>query len=174
MPWHKSILAKVREVCTCLGLLGVVIPLSGFWTIASALSVSPPERLQANSNQVPAGVLANNVLMLDLEAREGEWFPEDERGPSVKIFALAEREKPGQVPGPLIRVRANTQIHVSLHNLLSVELRMHGMHSRPGSEDDTLKVAPGETCNVSFQAGEPGAYYYLGNCGRRHAWWSTL
>lgn len=163
--WRKPTFSEFRGVCVLLVLLGLAIPFSGLWTIVFALSVSPPERLQANSNQVPAGVLANGVLTIDLEAREGEWFPEDERGPSVKVFALGERGKVGQVPGPLIRVRANTQIRVRLHNLLSVELVMHGMHPRPGKEDDTLKVAPGKTGNVSFQAGEPGAYYYWATAG---------
>ncbi|MBZ5666601.1 MAG: multicopper oxidase domain-containing protein [Acidobacteriia bacterium] len=124
-----------------------------------------PQRLQANSNQIPAGVLANGVLTLDLEVREGEWFPEDEHGPSVKIFALAERGKPAQVPGPLVRVRESTTIHARIRNLLLVAVVMHGLHQRPGKTDDVLEVPSGETRDVTFQAGEPGAYYYWASAG---------
>jgi hypothetical protein len=75
--WRRPTFSEVRGVCTLLGLLGLAIPLSGLWTILFALFVSPPDRLEANSNQVPAGVLANGMLTIELEAREGEWFPED-------------------------------------------------------------------------------------------------
>jgi manganese oxidase len=123
------------------------------------------EHLHANSNQIPAGVVVSGVLTIDLEVREGEWFPEDENGPSIKVFALAERGKPAQVPGPLIRVREGTTIHAGIRNLLSVHVLMHGLHSRPGKENDILEIPAGENRQVTFQTGAPGAYYYWATAG---------
>ncbi len=127
--------------------------------------ISQSEALQANSNQTPAGVLSNGVLTINLDVREGQWFPEDDRGPSVKIFALAEQGKAAQVPGPMIRVREGTTIHLTIRNPFSVPVVVHGMHPRPGKEGDILEVPPAKTCDVTFQAGEPGAYYYWATAG---------
>src|SRR6476659_8396311 len=134
-------------------------------TVAYAGPTSGADRIQANSNHAPAGGLADGVLTINLDVREGEWFPEDEPGPSVKIFALAERGKPAQIPGPLIRVRTGTTIHASVHNALAKEVVMHGLHSRPGKADDVIHIPPGETRDATFPAGEPGAYYYWANAG---------
>jgi hypothetical protein len=46
--------------------------------------------------------------------------------------------------------------------MLDSELVVYGLHSRPGSEDDTIHIAPRAVRSVSFSAGEPGAYYYWG------------
>lgn len=161
---RNSAFAFVNEVCRGLGSLGLGIVLAGVCTTAW-VPISMAERLEANSNQIAGGSLANGVLTIDLEVREGEWFPEDEHGPSLKVFALAERGKPGRVPGPLIRVCEGTTIHVGIHNLLSVAVVMHGMHSRPGKEDDVLEIPSGATREATFQAGEPGAYYYWASAG---------
>jgi FtsP/CotA-like multicopper oxidase with cupredoxin domain len=149
--WQRLKLARV-QVCSFLGLLGVGIALAG-----------PGPTVYAEPT--PAGVLGSGVLTIDLEVREGEWFPEDELGPSVKILALAEPGKPAQVPGPLVRVREGTTIHARVHNLLPAAVIMHGMHPRPGKEDDVLEVPAGETRDVTFQSGEPGAYYYWASAG---------
>jgi FtsP/CotA-like multicopper oxidase with cupredoxin domain len=42
---------------------------------------------------------------------------------------------------------------------------MHGLHSRPGKENDILEIPAGESRQVTFQAGEPGAYYYWATAG---------
>ncbi len=161
----KLVFAPLLEVCWLLVSLTFGIALQVTCADAQTEPLSGPHRLQANSNQTPAGVLADGVLKLDLEVREGEWFPEDEHGPSLKIYALAERGKPAQVPGPLIRVREGTTIHARVHNLLSAAVVMHGMHQRPGKTEDVLQVPSGETREVEFQAGEPGAYYYWASAG---------
>lgn len=122
-------------------------------------------RIQANSNRSPAGVLADGVLTVKLDVEEAEWFPEDEHGPSLRIFALAEAGKQAKVPGPMIRAPQGTNIHVSVHNRLTRKIVMHGMHSRPGRAEDVLEIPPSETRDVTFLAGEPGAYYYWATAG---------
>ncbi len=139
--------------------------LGGSSVVAYADAKPGVERIQVNSNQAPGGVLANGVLTIDLEVREGEWFPEDDHGPSLKVFALAERGKPAQNPGPLIRVPEGTTIHARIHNLIPTAVVMHGMHARPGKADDVLEIPVGETREVTFQAGVAGAYYYWATAG---------
>jgi len=143
-------------------LAGIGIALLWFGAVAGAETVA---RVQANPNRDPGGVLADGVLTINLEIREGEWFPESEHGPSVKVFALAEKGRPAQIPGPMIRVRQGTTIHLRLQNLIPAAVVMHGMHSRPGKEDDTLEIPPGEMREATFTAGEPGAYYYWAGAG---------
>jgi hypothetical protein len=87
--WQRLKCARV-QVCSFLGLLGVGIALAGPSPTVYAEPTLGREPLQCNSNRTPAGVFGSGVLTIDLEVREGEWFPEDEHGPSVKIFALAE------------------------------------------------------------------------------------
>jgi manganese oxidase len=162
---QRSTFNFVRDICWLLGSLGFGIALSGVRCSAHAAPTSGMDRLHANSNEIPGGTLTDGVLSIDLEIREAEWFPEDERGPSLKVFGLAERGKPAQVPGPLIRVRQNTTIHAQVHNLLAVNAVMHGLHARPGKEEEVLEIPSRETRSVTFQAGEPGAYYYWATAG---------
>jgi hypothetical protein len=45
----------------------------------------------ANDNRTPAGQLKNGVLNLQLELREGRWYPEDERG-FIETSTLSRRK----------------------------------------------------------------------------------
>lgn len=163
---HVPMSTKVQNWRWCLIFFGLAVALTVHRRIVQAQPASElQQRIQTNSNQDSGGILADRVLTIDLEVREGEWFPEDEHGPSVKVFAFAEKGKPAQIPGPMIRVRQGTVIHLHLQNLISPTLVMHGMHSRPGKENDALEVPTGAARDVSFIAGEPGAYYYWATAG---------
>ena len=132
---------------------------------ATAAQDSASPRIAANTNQHPAGVLSDGVLTVELEIREGAFYPEDESGPSLHVFAFGERGKQLQIPGPMIRVPQDTKIHVTIHNLIGRNVQIHGMHSRPGSNDDTLEVTSGATRDLTFSTGAPGAYYYWATAG---------
>jgi FtsP/CotA-like multicopper oxidase with cupredoxin domain len=123
------------------------------------------QRIQTNSNRTAGGILVDGILTIDLEIREGEWFPEDEHGPSIKVFALAEKGKPAQIPGPMIRIPQDKNIHVIVHNLIGRDVSIHGMHTRPGKNDDTFDVPGGATRDMTFLSGAPGAYYYWATAG---------
>src|SRR5690242_17855057 len=91
---------------------------------ASQCAAAPVEgpslpRIAANTNQQAAGVLSEGGLTVELEIREGAFYPEDESGPSLQVFAFGERGKQLQIPGPMIRVPQDTRIHVTIHNLIS-------------------------------------------------------
>jgi FtsP/CotA-like multicopper oxidase with cupredoxin domain len=92
----------------------------------------------------------------------GTWRPEGETGPGLDIAAFGEVGRALQVPGPLIRVPAGTEIRVSLHNSLARRLVVRGLHDRPGGEPDSLPLGPGETQEVRFHASTPGTYFYWG------------
>jgi len=122
-------------------------------------------RIQANSNRVPAGKLEKGVLTLHLELRQGDWYPEADTGPSMKVYAFAEEGKVLDVPGPLIRVPEGTAIHATLHNLLPVTAVVHGLHQRPGDANAVLEVLPEETRELRFAVGSPGTYQYYASAG---------
>ncbi|HEY1469386.1 MAG TPA: hypothetical protein VGF61_10105, partial [Candidatus Acidoferrum sp.] len=123
----------------------------------------PP--IAANTNRSPAGIWSQGALTVELEIREGAFYPEDESGPSLQVFAFAERGKQLQIPGPMIRIPQDTRIHLTIHNLIARDVLIHGMHARPGKNDDTIEIAAGATRDVIFAAGAPGAYYYWATAG---------
>jgi manganese oxidase len=143
-----------------IGALGVT---------AESFAQSPPTAtsvtIQSNSNNIPAGKLENGVLTLRLELRQGDWYPEAETGPSMKVYAFAEEGSAPQVPGPLIRVPQGTEIHVTVHNVLPVAALMHGLHPHPGDEKAIAEVAPNETRDLRFAAGAAGTYQYYASAG---------
>ena len=122
-------------------------------------------RIAANTNQYAAGILSKDGLTVELEIREGEFYPEDESGPSLQVFAFGEAGKQLQIPGPMIRIPQDTWVHVTIHNLIARDVLIHGMHTRPGENDDTIEIAGGATRDVTFSAGAPGAYYYWATAG---------
>jgi manganese oxidase len=122
--------------------------------------VSPLPLVMANNNRTPAGLLKNGVLELQLDLRRGRWYPGDEGGGYRDIYAFAEVGHVPQSSGPLIRVPQGTEIHVIVHNTLPLRAKIYGLHRHPGDAKDSLRLAPGETHELQFLAGEPGTYLY--------------
>ena len=146
--------------------LGPYVPLL---LIAAAVSAAPfvdsaAERLPeiaVSDNRAPRGRLHNGVLALDLEAREGIWYPEERDGPGLHVQVFAERGHSPEIPGPMIRVPEGTEIQVAIRNAIpGATLVVNGLHTRPGNPDDIIQLAPGERREVRFRAGAPGTYYY--------------
>ena len=136
--------------------------------VLGALSLAQEPRLgsiRANDNRMPAGKLEGGVLTLHLEITSGEWHPEADGGQSMRVNAFAEEGQAPQIPGPLLRVPEGTMVVVSFHNQLTKAAVIHGMHSHPGDNNDTLEVQPGETRERHFVAGEPGTYQYFASAG---------
>ncbi len=102
---------------------------------ALALCASPAaaptpglQTVRANDNRAAAGRLAGSVLHVSLEAREAIWHPDGDQQPGVRIQALAQAGGPPQIPGPLLRVRAGTQIVASIRNTIpGTVLDVHGL-----------------------------------------------
>lgn len=140
--------------------LAVLIALSG-------CSAGGSPRIQPNDNRVAAGRLRDSTLTLAIEARMGQWFPdEDRRDSALAVAAFGIKGKPPTIPGPLIRVRAGTRVKLRVINHLdSLPLIVHGLHTHPATSEDTLQVAPGASRDVEFAAGEPGTYFYWASTG---------
>src|SRR5260370_18525745 len=69
------------------------------------------ERLVANSNQTPAGRFAEGQLTIRLEAAMGEWYPEENDGPALKVAAFREEGRPLPTPGPLLPRPRGTDVN---------------------------------------------------------------
>jgi FtsP/CotA-like multicopper oxidase with cupredoxin domain len=127
---------------------------------------APPARVSINDNRSAAGTLGAGVLTVHLEVREGEWHPDADSAPGIRVRAFAERGKPASVPGPLLRVREGTEIHASVTNPLAVgTLIVHGLSPRGAAVEpaaDTVQIAAGATRDLRFVAGAAGSYYYWG------------
>ncbi|MEO6526698.1 MAG: multicopper oxidase domain-containing protein [Gemmatimonadaceae bacterium] len=121
----------------------------------------------SNDNRVAAGKIAGSVLTLRLVVGMARWRPESEQGPFVDVPAFAEEGHAPQVPGPMIRVRAGTEIDATVRNdLADSVITIHGLQTRPAEHDDSLRLAPGETRHLHFTAGAPGTYFYHAVAGR--------
>src|SRR3954465_6473919 len=148
---------------------GVLLSLAGpAPLLAPAVPGSAPLRIAANDNRQPAGSYRDGRLELRLDVVNGQWFPEAEDGPSVTMQAFAEEGRAPEVPGPMIRVHEGTTPHTPCHNSLpDSEVVVHGLHARPATSDDVLRIPAGATREVTFQAGTPGTYYYWGTSTKK-------
>jgi len=123
---------------------------------------TPPgtEEIFTNDNKRSAGVLKDGILTIELEAREGMWFPETHEGEGLRVYAFAEKGKSLQLPGPVIRVPEGTIIKASIQNKLDTAMTLHGFCSRPAVAGDSIIIQPGATYEATFKAGQPGTYFY--------------
>lgn len=121
---------------------------------------SGTEEIFTNDNKRSAGILKDGVLTIELEAREGMWFPETHEGKGIRVYAFAEKGKLLQLPGPAIRVPEGTIIKASIQNKLDTAMVLHGFCSRPAVPGDSIIIAPGATYEATFKAGQPGIYFY--------------
>src|SRR5215813_6066307 len=117
------------------------------WAQTSLTAQTLPP-ISANDNRAPAGELRDGVLTLKLEVRKGNWHPEREDGETIPVYAFGETGKSLQVPGPTVRVPQGTTIDITLHSNLTVAATLHGLHQRPGKDEDVVTLAPGATEHV--------------------------
>ena len=130
---------------------------------AAFAQTAPPSSLPtaiANDNRVPAGELKNNILELHLELLKARWYPEKDGGANREVYVFGEQGHAPQTPGPLIRVSQGTEIHASVRNTLTKAVKIYGLHQHPGDTQDAIALAPGESREVQFAAGDPGTYLY--------------
>jgi FtsP/CotA-like multicopper oxidase with cupredoxin domain len=117
------------------------------------------ERIAPNDNEHSAGRLQKGVLTVAMEARRGEWRPEESAGATYNVIAFAVAGGQLQVPGPVLRAPVGTDVHVSIHNTLATPMWVHGLGAHRGSVD-AVEVAAGATREIRFLATAPGLFYY--------------
>jgi FtsP/CotA-like multicopper oxidase with cupredoxin domain len=116
-----------------------------------------------NDNTRSAGTLRGGTLMLRLEARAAAWQPEGADGCAIRMHAFAEEGRRASIPGPLIRVRAGTQVHVTLRNDLAETIHVRGLEDRDAESLTATPIAPGATHEFRFTATTAGTFYYWGD-----------
>ncbi len=139
-------------------LMPGVLGLAGLHPLRAPSGAEPV--IQFNDNRVPAGRLAAGALTVALEVRRGDWRPLGADKPAVSLYAFGEAGKPPEDPGPLLRVRAGTEIRARVTNRTDSTVVVHGLSSRRVALMDTLVVPPGEAREAHFVADAPGTYYY--------------
>jgi len=119
----------------------------------------------ANDNRATAGTLRDGVLTLRLVAQRATWFPEGREGCGITLYAFAEEGKAAQIPGPLVRIPAGTEVRVSLRNALPVPVALSGLNEGTPQQrrDAGMSVAPDSTGTLVFRATTVGTYYYWGH-----------
>jgi len=124
------------------------------------------DTIAVNDNRTAAGSLDGTTFTVRLETREGEWHPDGDQDPGVKVLAFALEGGPLQIPGPLIRVQEGTEVRAIVRNRLDKEpLILHGMYTRATGSSraaDPITIEAGQAKEVRFVAGAPGTYYYWG------------
>ena len=134
------------------------------------------ERVIPNDNRIASGVMRDGRLELRLDARVAMWHPHADDGPGAPIPAFAADDAAPSIPGPLVRVRAGTTVHVMLRNSLRDTLRVQGLHDRTSSppNDVPIVLAPGAAQEATMRLDEPGTYLYWGTTTRRALNFRTL
>ena len=123
----------------------------------------------ANDNTVPAGDDLNGILELDLEVKWGDFRMETPDRPGLKMVAIGEPGKPASIPAPLVRVTTGTKIKARVKNTLSDStITVYGLQKRPFVTYDSLFILPGESGEVTFDAGDAGTYLYWIKLGKGH------
>jgi FtsP/CotA-like multicopper oxidase with cupredoxin domain len=151
----SSISVAVALALVCLGCVRAQEPAG-----PTALRARLP-RIEANPNLSSAGQLRDGVFTVQLEIREGDWYPEGETVPSVVVQAFAEEGRALQIPGPLIRVPAGTEVRATVRNTLDKgSAKLYGLHGRPGEGKQPLEIPAGDIREVRFRLAAPGVYHY--------------
>ena len=152
--------SRVLAITTTLSLATVLSSVGG----PVAAQTTKPEQIAVNDNRTAAGTMEGGIFTVHLETREGEWHPDADTDPGLKVLAFAVEGSPLQVPGPLIRVTEGTEIHAFVRNRLDKDtLFLHGMYARsPESSADPIAIDPGQVREIRFTASVPGTYYYWG------------
>ena len=149
---------QANRVACIAGLCATALLLSG---ARGASNHAAGERVAPNDNAHRAGHLAKGVLTVALEARRGEWQPEESGGPTIPVEAFSVAGGPLQTPGPLLRAPVGTEIRVTMHNALATRMWVYGLGEHRGFAD-SVEVPAGETREMHFRAAAPGVYYYAG------------
>ena len=124
-------------------------------------------RAAANDNRAPSGTLRDGVLRLVLVARAVAWYPDGAHGCSLLVHAFAEAGRPARIPGPLVRVRAGTDVSVTVRNALDAPIWVRGLQDRTTLTLDSTEIAPAGTHEFRFRATAPGAWYYWAGAARK-------
>ena len=104
--------------------------------LVAALAATAPEPISTNDMRMSAGKLSNGVLTLQLDVRNGLWYPDGTKGMVRPVAAFSELGKGLLVPGPLVRVPVGTEVRITLKNSLEQPLWIFGLGEKRGVAAD--------------------------------------
>ena len=144
-------------------LVGLAVLGLGLTASASSVHRAPPE-VRPNPNTTRAGTLRNGVLTVALEAKQSLWRFNSAL-PPMSIAAFSEAGQAPLMPGPFVRVRVGTELHLTIRNSLDKPLTFSMPEALHGGPDqikamDSLVIAPGAIDSLSVRATVPGGYVY--------------
>ena len=87
--------------------------------------------IATNNNKIAAGKHSAESVQVNLEVREGRWFPDGKHSGSLIVQALGENGGSPQIPGPMIRDVEGTMLDVVVTNRIAKAVIVYGLHSRP-------------------------------------------
>jgi FtsP/CotA-like multicopper oxidase with cupredoxin domain len=127
--WRSSVISVTMALALiCLGCVHAQEPAR-----ATTPQAALP-RIEANRNLSSAGQMQEGVLRVRLEIREGDWYPEEQTAPSVVVQAFGEEGRALQIPGPMIRVPAGSEVRATVRNTLDKSsVKLYGLHERPAA-----------------------------------------
>src|SRR5579863_579227 len=67
-----------------------------------------------NDNRTPAGIVADGVLNVHLEARQAVWYPNQDGKGHLVVSAFAEEGHGPQIPGPFLRVPVGIEVSATI------------------------------------------------------------
>jgi manganese oxidase len=155
---------SIRALCT---LAAIALVLGAPLCVARAANCTnrPAQNLPkaaANDNRAFGGTIRGGILQLNLVAREVAWYPDGPRGCALRVHAFGEEGKAVQIPGPMVRVRAGSEVRISVRNALNAPIWIRGLQDHASGAIDSTEIAPGATRELRFRATIPGAWYYWG------------
>jgi FtsP/CotA-like multicopper oxidase with cupredoxin domain len=137
---------------------------------AARVHAPAPMDVKVNDNRRAAGTMRNDTLTARFTVKLARWAPEGMHHRQVDVAAFTEEGKAPMIPAPLLRVRTGQAMRVTIHNALSDStLRVFGLwsHPNPGTDKDTVNIAPGGDHEFVFSAGAPGTYIYGARVGHQ-------
>ena len=133
--------------------------------VAAAPAVAAPRLPQP---QVAPALTARAPQAVSVEIETREVVGQMDDGVAYSYWTFG-----GTVPGPMVRVRQNDTVEVTLRNApdskVTHSIDLHAT-TGPGGGAKVTQVAPGETAGFRFQALNPGVYV---TTARLHPWRST-
>ncbi|HJU89474.1 MAG TPA: multicopper oxidase domain-containing protein [Gemmatimonadaceae bacterium] len=152
-PFHRCVALLLPSAAIAVLAL---TELSGSTVIEAAADPS----IQPNGNVKSAGDERGGVLYLSLVIDSGQWKPAEDR-PAVTVAAFREEGGPLQNPGPMIRVKARSELAVKVRNTLPTSVFLWGFVTRPAPNNAPIRLNSGESREIRFNAGEAGTYSYF-------------
>ncbi|HEX5631731.1 MAG TPA: multicopper oxidase domain-containing protein, partial [Gemmatimonadales bacterium] len=125
--------------------------------VAACAAPPPPDAASApdlplahlNDLRRPAGRMAGDTLVLELDLVRAAWTPRGGTGPRVAVPVFAEAGGAPSVPGPLLRVSAGTPVRLTVRNTLDAEAEIR-VPAIEGLGRDSLVLAPGATRSLAW------------------------